>query len=132
MKFLLAAVPLALASTLMITKPVGQPVLVAENSPAQESKDIPGVGGGAKIPSEDRARLQKPIGQTLSIKVHRQLKKDKALGNFSKDVIIENNEGQITLKGQVPYRADETNIVNRVRAMSGVTGVTNELKVKSE
>lgn len=124
MKLLLTLVPFAMASVVTAAVPKSTPVLA--QVPPQTSSSTEML---ARVDHVDRNSWDQPTGAMLSARIHSNLKRDKEFKSFAKDIDVENRNGQITLKGTVPTRADELNVINKVRGMGGVAGVKSELSV---
>lgn len=127
MNILMTLIPFAMASAVTVTNPQA-PVIAQQSTPVKQGEMIARVGdnGSDRV---DRAPWDGPSGQMLSAKIHSSLKRDKDVKSFAKNIDVENRNGQITLKGSVPTKADEMNVINKVRSMGGVAGVTSELSV---
>src|SRR5688500_11429365 len=73
---------------------------------------------------------QTPDDQTLTQRAEQALRDDSALSASASRVTITAQNGVVTLNGQVDTQEQRTRIEDKVRAVSGVTSVTNRLEVK--
>lgn len=67
--------------------------------------------------------------QPLKKKVHEELLKDRKYANILSQVVIEEQNGDIILRGQVASRAEERRLIRRVYRIQGVSRVIDELQV---
>jgi len=77
------------------------------------------------------------IGQTsvtdeaLEQRVASSLREDPALAALAPNITVDANNGTVTLKGSVNSPQQRTDIESKVRSITGVTKVTNNLEISS-
>lgn len=127
------------------TQPNTNPATVptpAETTPESPAPDDKGtIGTDKKRPvkkgsSESELRdapsdPMSPADRTLTDKVNKGFKADKALATGIKNVKVSSLNGQVTLKGHVATEAEKASIEKAALAIAGTDRVINNLKVKS-
>jgi sporulation protein YlmC with PRC-barrel domain len=87
-----------------------------DNDKVYEERYVEGVA----VTTSDRT-LRQSINQTL---------KDDYGKSTSRDINVSVDNGMVTLRGHVSTEAEKQNIESRVKAMTGVTSVNNQLSVR--
>ena len=88
-------------------------------------------------PSSNSANATLPnttgeISQTeLVTRVRQDLVNDPKLSSTASGITIENDNGQITLRGTVPNQQTQQDLINRVSRTGGVSSVNNELTISN-
>lgn len=65
----------------------------------------------------------------LNARVKRDLMNDPAFSSIAPGITVENLNGQLTLRGQVPSREIEMNLINRASQLSGISSINNQLTI---
>ena len=65
----------------------------------------------------------------ITTKIRQDLMSDPRISNIATGITVENLNGQIVLRGQVPSRRDEEDILSRVKTSSGSSNIDNQLKI---
>lgn len=71
------------------------------------------------------------LAQTdLTARIRLELMEDPTIQTTAANVVVENVNGQITLRGKVPSRKVEKLLLKKVKAVSGVSRINNRLTIE--
>jgi len=69
--------------------------------------------------------------EALEQRVNSQIREDTSLAAVVPNITVDANNGTVTLKGSVNSQQQRTDIESKVRSITGVTQVTNNLEISS-
>jgi hypothetical protein len=102
--------------------PATTPSAVPPPPPATTSPSTVPPSSGGQTSATDEA---------LEQRVATSLREDTALAAVAPNITVDANNGTVTLKGSVNSQQQRTDIESKVRNLTGVTQVTNNLEISS-
>jgi hypothetical protein len=102
-------------------RPVSPSLPPSTPPPATSPSGVPPSGSGQTSVTDE----------ALEQRVASSLREDAALAALAPNITVDANNGTVTLQGSVTSEQQRTDIESKVRNITGVTQVTNNLKISS-
>jgi len=99
-------------------------------SPSLPSSPPPAVTSPSGVPPSSSSQTS-ATDEALEQRVATSLREDTALAAVAPNITVDANNGTVTLKGSVNNQQQRTDIESKVRSLTGVTQVTNNLEISS-
>jgi osmotically-inducible protein OsmY len=99
-------------------------------SPSLPSSPPPAATSPSGVPPPSGGQTS-ATDEALEQRIATSLREDTALAAVAPNITIDANNGAVTLKGSVNSQQQRTDIEAKVRSLTGVTQVTNNLEISS-
>lgn len=109
------------------------PVTAPVNTPSDPSSNpSPSITTGTTNPTSAPVAPQTTgslSNTNITTRIRQDLMNDPRVSDLASRITVEYLNGQITLRGQVPSREDEADLLTRVRTSSGSSNINNQLTI---
>lgn len=109
-------------------------MLTSPTAPTTNSHHTTTSTGTSRSTNETHATNPSTVGELaqtdLTSRIRLELMEDPTIQTTAANVVIENINGKITLRGKVPSREVEKSLVNKVKNVSGVSKINNKLTIE--
>jgi BON domain len=108
-----------------------RPVTSDRTTSPSPSSPAPSATSPSATASSPSAGSTSATDQALSQRIASSLREDSSLAGTTPNITVEVNNGTVTLKGSVNSQQQRSDIESKVRNITGVTQVVNNLEIAS-